>query len=427
MELLTSECTTGIGRPWPRGLPFQCLVTPFILAIPDIINFTPYLSSRAVEIVYLSRDAAMATIPSDEESKAAIGCFVDSYSVALHFLAMQQPDETRQEEISRAWSHAMSSLARPQPSLVGYVSGAATSNVNTQHSDYMDEKETIRTWRAHFERALPSVNSNLPYTEEETRLYPVLPPADITNEVVEWNPQSDKPQAVKSRSLPVTAIDSMLNNPSTHSNMTHPFQEPRALTKQFTPRPVWNLDNPDGRKEEGLIASVLLYLDSTENKSSRILAKPFPSPTNVRYPALILDHDFLVDRDLAGVQVIQVLRVLIDRIPSSLLLDLTSGIIDSSAKSSRSETNATISTSACQLLALLTKSDRPQIATDLILRTIIDRPETSSWHRQFLSSALLCRLSRDNAHQLLISFASIIESKLKEQSGFGSHDSKYSS
>lgn len=50
------------------------------------------------------------------------------------------------------------------------------------------------------------------------------------------------------------------------------------------------------------------------------------------------------------------------------------------------------------------------------MRTVIERPDTSAWHRQLLSRTFLCRLSATDATQLLLNFAKAIEAKLDERS-----------
>ena len=67
-------------------------------------------------------------------------------------------------------------------------------------------------------------------------------------------------------------------------------------------------------------------------------------------------------------------------------------------------------------LLALAKGDKPALAEDLIVRTIIDRPDASSWHRQMLSISFFKRLPAKNAERLLLGFASAIGEKLEEQS-----------
>lgn len=71
---------------------------------------------------------------------------------------------------------------------------------------------------------------------------------------------------------------------------------------------------------------------------------------------------------------------------------------------------------AYQCLLALAKGDKPALAEELIVRTIIDRPDASSWHRQMLSISFFKALPAPNAENLLLGFAKAIGEKLEEQS-----------
>lgn len=138
---------------------------------------------------------------------------------------------------------------------------------------------------------------------------------------------------------------------------------------------------------------------------------------------MILDSDFFMRREFTSVQAVAGLQILIDRAPSSLLLALTAGILSTPSSSTANGTDL-VPTIACRLLALLTKSDRPQMAFDIILHSIIAKPEISSWHRQFLSSALLSRLPPLDARYILFFLAKGIETKLEEQTATQQRENK---
>lgn len=69
-----------------------------------------------------------------------------------------------------------------------------------------------------------------------------------------------------------------------------------------------------------------------------------------------------------------------------------------------------------ETLTSLAKSNMPSLASDLVVKTIIDRPDASSWHRQLLSEGFLKRLRTKEAHRVLLSLAKAIGDKLEEQS-----------
>ncbi|KAJ4407437.1 hypothetical protein N0V82_009927 [Gnomoniopsis sp. IMI 355080] len=69
-----------------------------------------------------------------------------------------------------------------------------------------------------------------------------------------------------------------------------------------------------------------------------------------------------------------------------------------------------------EALRCLAKSNTPGLASNLVVQTIMDRPDASSWHRQLLSAGFLKRLRAKEAHDVLINLAKTISDKLEEQS-----------
>lgn len=67
-------------------------------------------------------------------------------------------------------------------------------------------------------------------------------------------------------------------------------------------------------------------------------------------------------------------------------------------------------------LTKLASSEKPALASPLILQTILERPDASSWHRILLSVGFLKRLQAEEAHELLLGLAKGIGEKLEEQS-----------
>ncbi|KAI0100878.1 hypothetical protein GGR51DRAFT_341287 [Nemania sp. FL0031] len=69
-----------------------------------------------------------------------------------------------------------------------------------------------------------------------------------------------------------------------------------------------------------------------------------------------------------------------------------------------------------RVVSKLAYSNTPILARDLIRRVIIEHPEASSWHRQFLSIGYMRDLPAEAAKTMLLSFAAAIGEKLEEQS-----------
>lgn len=206
-----SPATTLLGQPWPRGLPVQCLV-PFDLVNSEARGFTPFLSSRVTNVVFISQLDSEADIARDEEARSATGAFVDSYETSLRIHILQLPKgRLRYEEVTRAWQHAMKiTLSR------------------------MVESEAIRFWRSHFESALPFMKLDLPMTELECQEYPILPLTDGGDETQDWDPATNQPAAMKQRQLPARAIDCFLCTSTSTINVFAFFNEPNVTIHRMS-------------------------------------------------------------------------------------------------------------------------------------------------------------------------------------------------
>jgi hypothetical protein len=107
-------------------------------------------------------------------------------------------------------------------------------------------------------------------------------------------------------------------------------------------------------------------------------------------------------------------------LPPTVLATTTKSMLDTGnerrKKKDRQPGDDILETLSYVILLKLSKGDRPELAQQLVLRTILDRPDASSWHRQLLSVKFMKRLSAKDAHDMLLAFAKAIGEKLEEQS-----------
>jgi hypothetical protein len=393
-----------LPSPWPRGLPVQCLSGPFDVASKSARGMTPFITARATAIVFLDSSLAFSPSPEDSDVRNAIGCFVDSYTSALQIFVLQGSGEERAEREASAWTHALRDLT----------------------AERMTQDEAFRTWKAQFLQALPLFKPPVPDPDWEAEYWPMLPADVDPQENTEWDPALHQPHKIESRPLPLRCLDCILAaDPSWTVSVSGGFIVPTPFTKGFIPPSIWSLYRfGDMHKvpftvREGLITSALLFLDSRKSGPSRILASPFPTEADVRYPPLFLDPEFLLRPELHEYDARQVLRSLINTVPSTLLATLAATTFDVLLSMADGQSKiASLEHMAYGLLSLLLSSDRPQLGKDLIIRAIIDRPNASSWHRAVLNVGLARRLPARDAQTLLSSFATSISSKLEEQSKF---------
>ena len=155
--------------------------------------------------------------------------------------------------------------------------------------------------------------------------------------------------------------------------------------------------------------SALLYLDAKYVKTNRLLAEPFVSDLDARYPPMYLDGDFLTSELLYPLSAAEHIRGHLDTIPPALLEQLAHSLIKAldAVDSDRAMYNA-LHAVAINVVIRLAESDRPSLATRLAIRTVLDRPKSSSWHRQLLKKGFLLRLSASEARSCIDTFANEI-------------------
>lgn len=105
---------------------------------------------------------------------------------------------------------------------------------------------------------------------------------------------------------------------------------------------------------------------------------------------------------------------------STALVTTTKAMLEAGNKNRRKQNRQpeddTLERLSYDALLQLAQGDNPELAQELILQTILDRPDASSWHRQLLSISFMNRLTAKDAHRMLFAFATAIGEKLEEQS-----------
>ncbi|KAK8110168.1 uncharacterized protein PG998_006625 [Apiospora kogelbergensis] len=86
------------------------------------------------------------------------------------------------------------------------------------------------------------------------------------------------------------------------------------------------------------------------------------------------------------------------------------------ARKDRQKEDRILESLSYSALLRLAESDNPGLAHELIVQTILERPDASSWHRQFLSTGYLKRLPPKDAQAVLLGLARGVGEKLEEQS-----------
>jgi hypothetical protein len=409
--------TMALPEPLTRGLPIQFLINPWILNTPDLELFAPYLTSRAESVVFQDPSAALQPVTDDEETADAIGLFIDSYQYALRlYIPESCSKEVRMRRIQKVWDHAVGPLSQ----------------------DRMNKEEAVRWWK---NKVPTHLQNHWPSTQESDTthaVWPLIPDVDDPDQPSEWNPfEAGRPNCPKRDLGELTYLDlsvlSLVRAPDiaqiwTKSNLLESV--PTVPADEVEKSQIWNSNRDMG---DGGVLSALLYLEMMHGApNGRLLQKPFPSAKDARYPCLYLDDGFQGDL-LNQFNAVRHIKEHISNIPPALLHLSTRNMMSKLWALDHDEhDDHSIQELALTLLVRLGESDRPSLAQDLALQTIISRPEASSWHRQLLKLSYLRNLSHSDVKACCEGLAQAILAKMptnEDKGGDGgakAHDAKSS-
>jgi hypothetical protein len=377
---------TTLPAPFPRGLAIQHLIPPWGPSSQPVDDRTPYLASRVTAALFPDPSVALQPVPSDDDSHQAFGNFVDSYSVALQlYIPESCPKEERRKRVQKAWDYAVGTLSHGR----------------------LTEEEAIRFWR---EKKPKYLEEWPPKSVVNSRhvTWPLIPEPDSPREPCEWNPLISGRPAYAERDLgDPTYMDLSVADaakvvelyPDKTIHQTMSMKHAKVPAHQEDPNVIWDAWRDMG---EGGILSALLYLDAKYVSNDHLLAAPFPSEKDARYPVLYLDEDFLSREDLDPRKAARGIRGHLNLFPPVLLAQFARSLIAVlDAADPDSSTYVTLHEVAMLLIVRLGESDRPALATKPAIDTIMGKTESSSWHRQLLKSKLLQRLSASDAQSCM--------------------------
>ncbi|CUS24462.1 LAQU0S16e02256g1_1 [Lachancea quebecensis] len=401
----------ALQPPYSRGLPLIKHLQPFHRIVPYTLDLAlvkntecpPYIMSRAEELVFMAGDVALSDFPKDEETAKAILPFFDSYALALRVYIMGIENASRPAAILEAWNHANSKLTSPN----------------------IGQEKAREEWGLLFRGALGRMALEVlgPLLVYDPVL--ALPSMDDSRNQIEWDPLNACPPYSKEREVVLTTIGWFTNAyisfhqgemRSRLKNSPLRGKPPKSVIGYSSP--IWHnfKDISWTPQNEANIVSAILYLDAQFKSSRRILTETYPLESEARYHAMFLDESFLSRRDLSNQSAENAIAELLSMVPPELLKTLTANAEESlNTLSPSSPIVADRERDFFVLLKLLMRSDRPTTAASLCIKTIIGRPEASSWHRQLLSTAILRRLPAKEASKLLQHFSSSILAALEVQ------------
>ncbi|KAI6887147.1 hypothetical protein KC360_g2194 [Hortaea werneckii] len=360
----SSPGVVTLPHPWPRGLPLQWLLPGGMLKIRKGCNL-PYLEMRARSIVFMSSDAAQKSIEGIEDTA---GIFVEDWKAALQIFVATTAQGQREARTIGAWEHALHHLTPP--------SFSAT--------------QAILFWKEIFSQA--SIE-----TKFVTRPAPKLPASVDALRPQEWDPASTAGlNSSKKPRMASTTLTSMLSMDSIQPT-ARLSEDNELISCVEVPRPsfwqyVHPIRRPHPKGREAMIAAALLLIGSFGGASSHLTTAPFPSATDVRFPAAYLDETFL-ETSSEMTAAIDCLKGYSGNVPLGPVEDICRNIFSTA----RERTEEDDISNQMRLLKLLARGDRPASAIKFVTTLLLEHPNNSSWHWQLLTESLLNGLKSSEA------------------------------
>lgn len=397
----------AIGAGWPKGLPVQSLLPSKNWAAVALRNAdaAPFATARVEGTVFCNPETSLQAIP-DETSH--IGPFCDSLKYSITCYIGNKSSAGLENRLSKVWAH----YSEVVPSSAGHI---------LELGQWLSKTAASRGCTNVAKRINRAIYPSQPEISQ-------LPSAD--GEAVEWDPWPEAHRG-NSSSKPTntdrpTILNSRFHVPTWKASISSSFEDPPPWKVSDTPKilDIWNsatsvriLPLPT---QEAILVSAILYLDSLNTGSTRLLSKPFPEGAiRPRYPSVYLDYEFLSSVGKspdAAKSAIKVLRRLVSIVPPILLRDLAKSLLKTlSDLPDMSPKYAVINSTIMGLVALLPLSDKPVLTVDLGLKIIEDMPDASAWHRQIISLRLGKQLGHKDAEGMMRKFASFVFDTLEQQ------------
>ncbi|PWY96105.1 hypothetical protein BO94DRAFT_483163 [Aspergillus sclerotioniger CBS 115572] len=403
-RLLRNPQTASFPEGLPRGLPLQYLFPSeeWTIAVMKCQQASSFITARVTNIVFCDASNALQKMDQEDRNSTPL---VDSLKFAIRVYVGHRPVKEQGATMLEIWRHYSERIP---------CSGGHMESIKYYMCSLLRSKSLHRIARI--------IDS------------PQLPSLDIFDSMSrgsssEWNPRP-KNTCRLSENLPedtllqyrffatkeevsIAAFAGVLPRPKGWGAPEKPKTPDIWKTCYIPSTYYWE-------NKEALMASALLFLDSLTLNSERVLSKGFPENADIlRYPSVHLDYEFLSSVDnqsRAATAAISVLDGLVRVIPPSLLYKLSLSFLESlRGLESMAPNYALVQRCAFETMALVRRSDKPELAGVLGMKALQLFPEASSWHRMAFPPSLAKVLSRESATGILQEFTAYVFKELRKQ------------
>ncbi|EAU30791.1 predicted protein [Aspergillus terreus NIH2624] len=383
----------SLGPGWPRGLAVQFLFPTLewarvLISRPQA---APFIARRTNEVLFAPRDVLLRDAPM---GRAPIGIFVDDLPPIIEAYVGRGRTAEMQSRVVKIWQHYEQQLH--------------------EHPDHL---EMFRIW---FSRASRIRSPRIRKMMHRINPSPVptatyLHDSLMPDEVVEWDP---RPGEVYEYNMPVTVLrcrefgerltferliygneaarDDIRNWPFEYYSV---YSSPRTLSLET---------------KETIALSALLILETFTKQ--RILPASFPEGMR-RFPAMYMDGQFVSKMHVDSAHILRrvpwVLKSFSRTVSPTLLKDSCNAMIDSVLERNANDTMyAPLLRCTVELIRILSHSDKPSHAADLVLRIVKELPHESSYYEELKPLHLGRRLHPEQAGTLFREIGVLLKDRL---------------
>lgn len=391
---------TKMPTGWPEGLPIQYLLPSAKWTYLSLTNpeAAPFVASRVQAILFAQADVILKPFHPDTEIYSP----PDSLGFAIRSFLQCPAIKEKKSRIECIWNHYSNIL-----------------------SSYPEQLVVFRDWLTPIADGLWVPETQRHPVPLATYLSQCLGPS----EVVEWDPHDGAIQSQDTKQteqeIPMILLHYRMQAEVWSILRYKPLQKQKPIIERG-PMWVWELDFGSRsawplQSNEVIILSAILFLDTLTKGKERILSQPFPQGGETsRYPSIYLDDQFVgpLEKclDSAVRSATAALKASVRWIPSQILHDLITGLLDRLSVSSEKPANySTLLKCTFDLMKLLPFTDRPGLMVDIALRILESFPDESSYHRHLKLHSLGKMLTAQDAGFMIQRFATFTCDALEKQ------------
>ncbi|KAL4892829.1 hypothetical protein BDV59DRAFT_208012 [Aspergillus ambiguus] len=378
---------------WPRGLALQFLFPSPLWAsrLLSRPHAAPFVAGRAKEVLFSPQDILMRRAPAE---KLPIGRFVDDLVYAVQaYVGCDKKEEMKTRAI-KIWQHYQEQLSDHPDSLQNF-------RIWLTRGDYIPEVKIQRI----MQQINPVDKPIATYLEDHL----------MSDEDVELDP---RPGQVYRINVPVTVLLCRM------SGARLPFE---TLTRDtagvrdkirnwpFENYGVYSLPRKLSLEtREAIILSGLLILETFTKR--RILSSSFPKEA-WRYPPAYLEGQFVTKMHRNPAKTLQripeVLRSFNCSVSPTLMKGVCDSILDSiTLRDPTDPISVSLLRCTVRMIQILSHSDKPFLAVDLVLRTMKELPQETSLCKSLNLFEIGNRLPPDQAVRMAEEGVALVKDRL---------------